>query len=67
MSARLRSLLDILCDGKCHSLEELQTRAHLSQSQTRAAVTFLTEYGFAEMTDHNGKVRLTESAKELML
>ena len=38
----------------------------MSESQTRAAVEFLTEYGFAEMTDNDQKVRINEIARKLL-
>jgi DNA-binding IclR family transcriptional regulator len=62
----LQDILELLCDGNCHSLYELQVGAQLSESQTRAAVEFLTEYGFAEMTDHDQKVRISNTARKLL-
>jgi hypothetical protein len=47
-------------------LHELQVGAQLSESQTRAAVEFLTEYGFAEMTDNDQKVRISNTARKLL-
>ena len=38
----------------------------MSENQTKAAVVFLTEYGFAEMTFNNEKVRISKTAKKLL-
>ncbi len=62
---RIRSLIELLCDGKCHSLFELQVGAELSEFQARRVVEFLAEYGFVELTDRKEKVRLSDSVKEL--
>ena len=66
LSTRLQDILELLCDGNCHSLYELQVGAQLSESQTRTTVEFLTEYGFAEMTDNDQKVRISEIARKLL-
>jgi len=66
LSNRLQDILELLCDGTCHSVYELQVGAQLKETQTRAAVEFLTEYGFAEWTGNDGKVRISETAKELL-
>jgi hypothetical protein len=65
LADKLQGILELLCDGKRHSLYELQVAAQLSESQTRATVEFLTEYGFTELIG-NDEVRITPNAKMLM-
>ena len=38
----------------------------MGESQTRAAIEFLSEYGFAEMTDNDQKVRISNTARKLL-
>ncbi len=65
LSSKLKSIIDLLCNGKCHSQSELQNAAHLSEYQTKEVVAFLTEYGFAEMSNGNEKLELTNAARIL--
>ena len=65
LSSKLKGIIDLLCDGNCHSQSELQKAAQLSEYQIREVVSFLSEYGFAEMTNGNEKLKLTRTAKKL--
>ena len=63
MSSKLQNIINLLCDGRCRSLHELQEETSLSKRQVEATVTFLLNYGFAEMNKGIG-VRITkDSAK----
>lgn len=64
LASKLKHILEVLCDGSCHSLFELQTGIRLSEKQVRAVTAFLTEFGFAEMIS-NRELRIREDAKEL--
>jgi DNA-binding IclR family transcriptional regulator len=64
-SPKLESIIDLLCDGNCHSQSELQKTAQLNEHQTREVVAFLTEFGLAEISDKNKKLKLTVAAKKL--
>ena len=64
LSSRLQNIVDLLSDGKCHTSDELQKVANLSERQIDAAVAFLVDYGFAEMNKKN-EVRITRIAKKL--
>ena len=65
LSFKLQNILNLLCDGRCHSLVELQTETYLSERQIKAAVTFLTDYGFAEMSK-GIQVRISRAAEKLI-
>ena len=66
LSSKLGSILELLGDGKYHGVEELQEEIELSAEQTREILTFLTEYGFAEMNQRNEKARIRKDAKKLL-
>jgi hypothetical protein len=61
----LQNILNLLCDGRCHSLVELRTEADLSERQIKAAVAFLIDYGFAEM-NKGIQVRISRAAEKLI-
>ena len=57
--------MELLSDGKFHGLEDLQMETELNVKQTKAAVEFLTEYGFMETNNGNKKVKISKAAKKL--
>lgn len=65
MPKRIQSLIELLCDGNCHSLFELETGAKLSEYQTKEVVGFLTEFGIIELADGKEKAKISNAAKEL--
>lgn len=64
MSSKLQNIIDLLCIGRCYTLNELQEETHLSDRQVEATVAFLVNYGFAEM-DKGNEVRITKVAEKL--
>ena len=64
LSSKLQNILELLGDGRCHGLDELQEETGLSQKQIRTVVEFLTEYGFAEMS-RDEKMKISMAAKKL--
>ena len=64
LAYKVGHVLELLCDGSCHSLLELQTGIRLNEKQVKEVTAFLTEFGFAEMTD-SSKLRIREDAKKL--
>jgi hypothetical protein len=65
LSSKLSGIIDLLCDGNCYSQSELQNVAQLDEYQARAVVAFLTEFGFAEVSSENTKLRITIVARKL--
>jgi hypothetical protein len=64
LSSKLQNIIDLLCIGRCHTLDELQKETNLSDKQIEATVAFLVNYGFAEMNKGND-VRITRVAQKL--
>jgi len=56
-------MINLLCDGRCHSLDELQKETSFSKKQIEATVSFLLNYGFAEMNKGIG-VRITKDSEK---
>lgn len=67
MTPKIQKVLELLSDGKLHRLEELQMHTGLSEKQARAVAEFLIEFGFAEATDEGKEVRISKSARELLV
>ena len=65
LSSKLERIVDLLCDGNCHSQSELQKLAQLSEYQIRKIAAFLSRYGFAEMNYGNEKLTITSDARRL--
>jgi len=51
VATKLQGILELLGDGRFHGLDELQEETELSENETRAIVSFLAEYGFAEILE----------------
>ena len=64
MSQKLQHIINLLCDGRCRSINELREETNLSKRQIDATVAFLLTYGFAEMHKEIG-VRITRDAEKL--
>jgi predicted transcriptional regulator len=64
LSYKLQKIIDLLCNGGCYTLDEIQKQANLSGRQIEAAVAFLVTYGFAEMDKRIG-LRFTRDAEKL--
>ena len=67
LSSKLNRIIDLLCDGNCHSKSELQKVAQLGEYQTRKVVAFLTIYGFVEMGNMNEELTITSAARRLFV
>ena len=64
MSSKLQNIIDLLCNGKCHTIDEFQKETNLNERQIEAAVAFLVDYDFAEM-NKGLEVRITGVAEKL--
>lgn len=49
MVVAIDEVLDVLRDGKWHTIEDIQTKCrHLNQNQIQFIIAFLREYGFVD-------------------
>ena len=63
----VEKVVDILKDGKRHSLNEIAERLQLTQKKTAEILQFLAEYDFASFDQKNNKVIIDPGLKELLL
>jgi len=62
---KLESIINLICSGNCYSKSELKKTAQLNEHQTKKVVVFFTEFGLAEMSNENQKLKLALDAKKL--
>ena len=66
MALKITEILEILKDGKWHSLDEIQTEMHLNRNQIQQVIAFLREYRFVIISETQKKIRIEEEAKKFM-
>ena len=60
-------VMDILKDGKRHSLSEIAERLELTQKKAGEILQFLAEYDFATFDQKSNKAIIDPELKELLL
>ena len=63
---KIAEVLEMLEDGKWHTLKEMQEKIKLSENKIQRIVEFLEEYGFVLMDEEKGWVKLDETVKEFL-
>jgi DNA-binding IclR family transcriptional regulator len=63
---KIADILDLLNDGKWHTLEEIQRRTKIGEDQLKRITLFLKEYDFAVMDAAEKKIRLDEMAQKFL-
>lgn len=66
MVSKILNVLEILSDGKWHTLREIQQKIKTNEDQTRRITEFLKEYEFIILDEEEKKVRLDEEAKRFL-
>lgn len=59
--------MEVLKDGKRHSLREIAERLKLTQKKTAEILQFFAEYDFASFDQKNNKAIINPELKELLL
>jgi DNA-binding IclR family transcriptional regulator len=59
-------ILDVLSDGKWHSVEELQKGLELDEDEVREVTEFLNKYDLAKVDEKNGKVKIDRNFQKLL-
>jgi DNA-binding IclR family transcriptional regulator len=57
----MNAILDLLEDGKWHSLTEISSRSGLHEFKLEIVTGFLAEFDFIKLDKANGRVRLASS------
>ena len=59
-------ILEILNDGKWHTLNEIQQKAEIEQEQAEQAISFLEEYNFIITDEAKKKARLDQKTQQFL-
>jgi DNA-binding IclR family transcriptional regulator len=59
-------ILEMLGDGKWHEIEELRLRLGLNERRMQEITTFLNKYGFVEIDQEHGKVKINRNFQKLL-
>ena len=64
--SKIKTILDVLGDGKWHLIEELLLNLNLSEAKFRELTMFLATYRFVKVDEKNGRVKITNNVKKLL-
>jgi DNA-binding IclR family transcriptional regulator len=62
----MAKILELLSDGKWHTLEEIQGTTKLTKSSIMRVIQFLEEYGFVVADEEERKIRLDENVRKFL-
>jgi DNA-binding IclR family transcriptional regulator len=62
----MAKILELLSDGKWHTLEEIQETTKLTKSSIMRVIQFLEEYGFVVADEEERKIRLDENVRKFL-
>ena len=63
---KIAEVLEMLEDGRWHTLKEIREKIKLSENKIQQIVEFLKGYGFVLMDEEKGWVKLDETVKEFL-
>ena len=63
---KIAEVLEMLEDGRWHTLKEIREKIKLSENKIQQIVEFLKGYGFVLMNEEKGWVKLDETVKEFL-
>lgn len=62
----MTEVLEILIDGKWHTLKEIQQKTELDRNQIRQVMKFLERYGFILVDETSRKVILDKTVQKFL-
>jgi DNA-binding IclR family transcriptional regulator len=62
----MAKILEILDDGRWHTLDEIRQETRMNRFQTGKVMQFLVDYGFIVLDDTKEKVKLDEKAQRFL-
>jgi len=65
-AAKIARTLEILNDGKWHTLKEIKQKTKLNKNQIQQVIDFLEGYGFISVDKMARKIRLDKSAEKFL-
>ncbi|RLI41132.1 hypothetical protein DRO59_07725 [Candidatus Bathyarchaeota archaeon] len=63
---KIAEVLEMLEDGRWHTLKEIREKIKLSENKIQRIVEFLKGYGFVLMDEEKGWIKLDETVKEFL-
>lgn len=64
---KISGILQLLCDGRWHLIEELQHCFGVSCFGFEKPIDFLSEFGFAVIDDDNLRIRVNSDFQDILL
>jgi len=64
---KISEILQLLCDGRWHRIEEIQQRFGVSCFGFEKLIDFLSEFGFAVIDDDNLRIRVNSDFQDILL
>jgi len=64
---RITLILEMLCDGKWHRIEQLEQLMDLKDFEVKEITKFLSDYDFAEVDEENSRVRVSRDFRKILV
>ena len=64
--SKITMVLEILCDGKWHGIDELLSSLKLSEDKFRELISFLIAHSFVKLDEKQGRVKISGEFKKLL-
>ncbi|MEM3673354.1 MAG: HTH domain-containing protein [Candidatus Bathyarchaeia archaeon] len=65
-TTKMAKIIELLSDGKWHTLEEIQETTQLTKRSIVSAIQFLKEYGFVIVDKEGHKIRLNDDVRKFL-
>lgn len=62
--SKITNILEMLCDGKCHGLDELREKIRLTEFQVIEAIRFLSQYNFVKVSQDSDRIEVSKDVQE---
>ncbi|MEM3460318.1 MAG: hypothetical protein QXW63_00170 [Candidatus Bathyarchaeia archaeon] len=66
LTSKISRILEILSDGECHQLKEIQQEVNLNKKQLQQIIAFLIKYSFIIADEESGKVKLEKTVQQFL-
>lgn len=67
MALKVAGVLEMLSDGKWHTLEEIRKKMKLNKNQIQQITGFLMQYEFVSVDETGKNIRIEEAARKFLV
>lgn len=67
MALKVAGVLEMLNDGKWHTLEKIRRKMKLNKNQIQQIAGFLMQYDFVSADETGKKIRIEEAARKFLV